>query len=175
MRPDDQRSTDESIRTPTVDDAASLWRLARSAGLDLNAPYAYLLFCHDFAETSLVAEGSSGGVVAFVTGYRPPGRRDTIFVWQVAVRPAARGRGLGTALVDRLVTELVPAGVKHLEASVTPTNEASRRLFEAVAARRGAELTKSTLFASDLFPGGEHDEELLLRIGPFEAPARDPT
>src|SRR5205823_2377512 len=44
------------IETPTKADGAQLWRIARdSAKLDLNSPYAYLLWCRDFAETSCVA------------------------------------------------------------------------------------------------------------------------
>ena len=57
------------IEFPTKADGAALWRIARdSQKLDLNTPYAYLLWCRDFADTSVVAKvdgqpvGRSGAV-----------------------------------------------------------------------------------------------------------------
>ncbi len=61
-----------------------MWRIARdSKTLDLNASYAYILWCRDFAATSVVAtvdEQPAG----FVTGYRPPSD----------LRPSWSGRSL---------------------------------------------------------------------------------
>lgn len=62
-----------------------MWRIARdSQVLDLNASYAYVLWCRDFAGTSVVAT-VNGEVVGFVTGYRRPKQPATLMVWQVAV------------------------------------------------------------------------------------------
>lgn len=173
MRPADEPSRSPHLRHPHVEDGAALWDLARDCGLDLNSPYAYLLLAHDFAETCLVAE-AEGRLVGFVTGYRPPERPDVVFVWQVGVAPDARGRGLGLALVDALVERTRTHGVRYLEASVTPSNDTSWRLFESVATRRGADIVKASLFDAALFPDGDHEEELLVRIGPFGPPARAP-
>lgn len=79
------------IENPTKADGAALWRIARdSKKLDLNTPYAYLLWCHDFADTSVVAK-VDGTPVGFVIGYR---KQDVGFVWQVAVDASQRGKGL---------------------------------------------------------------------------------
>ena len=67
---------------------------AATETLDVNSTYAYLLMATDFAETSIVVVGVDGAVCGFITGYRPPRRPDTLFVWQVAVAPDAQGRGL---------------------------------------------------------------------------------
>lgn len=40
---------------PQLSDAAAMWSLAGATGLDVNAPYAYMIVCRDFAGTSLVA------------------------------------------------------------------------------------------------------------------------
>lgn len=59
------------LRLPTIDDGAMLWALARDTEvLDLNSPYAYLLWCRDFSATSVVA--GADRPVGFITGYRRP-------------------------------------------------------------------------------------------------------
>ena len=56
-----------TLGAPTSGDGARLWELARdSGGLDLNSPYSYLLWCRDFAATSVAAR-SGDEVVGFIT------------------------------------------------------------------------------------------------------------
>lgn len=155
-----------------MSDGPQIWELVgRSPGLDLNSPYCYLLLCSHFADTCLVAYSDNGRLAGFVAGYQPPGRPDTIFVWQVAVAPEARRTGLGRRLVEALL-DRAPGGVDYLEATVTPSNTASLQLFRAVARDRGAGLTQDPFFGSELFPSGgndppAHEPELLLRAGPL--------
>ncbi|MGH3433864.1 MAG: diaminobutyrate acetyltransferase [Thermocrispum sp.] len=150
-------------------DGAALWRMARDSGkLDLNSSYAYLLWAQDFADTSVIAR-LDGDPVGFVIGYRQQRAPDTAVVWQVAVDARARGRGLAGRLLDRMYTPLVGDGVRYLETTITPDNEASIALFAAFAQRWGAELTRSDLFAADDFPDG-HEPEDLYRIGPLHTP-----
>lgn len=154
------------LRAPTVADGATLWRMAaESANLDVNPPYAYLLWCRDFADTSVMAflDGHPAG---FLTGYRRPGQPATLMLWQIAVDAAHRGAGTAGRMLDNLTRRVRPAGVTHVEASVTPNNVASQRLFEAFARRWNAPLERRELFGADLFPSG-HDAEELFRIGPL--------
>ncbi|MET7285211.1 diaminobutyrate acetyltransferase [Streptomyces sp. NPDC005573] len=163
------------IDRPAPADGAALWRLARdSKTLDLNSSYSYLLWCRDFAGTSAVARDADGEPVGFVTGYVRPERPRTLLVWQVAVDPAHRGRGIAAALLDGLVARLASErGITGVETTITPGNAASERLFASFAARHGAELTHEVLFPADLFPDGPHDPEILHRIGPLtRIPAR---
>lgn len=165
------------LRTPTVADGQALWQMAvDSATLDVNAPYAYLLWCRDFAATSVVAEVDAGlgaphRLGGFVTGYRRPEQPQTLMVWQVAVDAAHRGAGLAGRMLDHLAAEQVAAGVTHLETSITPDNEASRRLFDSFARRWEAPLETSELFGADLF-AESHLAEDLFRIGPLRVPRR---
>ncbi|GLY68489.1 diaminobutyrate acetyltransferase [Amycolatopsis taiwanensis] len=157
------------IETPTKADGAALWRIARdSQKLDLNSPYAYLLWCRDFADTSVVAK-VDGHAVGFVIGYRRPVAPDTALVWQVAVDESQRGRGLAGKLLDELFTRLVRQGVRYLETTITPDNKASIKLFSSFAQRWNAELTCSQEFARSLFPDETqpHEPEDLYRIGPL--------
>ncbi|GAY09078.1 diaminobutyrate acetyltransferase [Pseudonocardia sp. N23] len=157
------------ISRPTVDDGVDVSRLAaESKVLDLNSRYAYLLWCRDFAETSVLArlDDPRSAPVGFVTGYRRPDSPDTLVVWQVAVDAATRGLGVAGRMLDELV-DAVP-GVDHLETTITPGNDASERLFSAFAERRDAPLVTSELFSADLL-GDDHEPEILHRIGPFAA------
>jgi L-2,4-diaminobutyric acid acetyltransferase len=154
------------LRTPTVADGPALWRLAKdSATLDANSPYAYLLWCRDFAATSVIAL-VGGHPAGYITGYRRPEQPGTVMVWQVAVDAAHRGAGLASRMIDHLVQRLLPDGVTHLETSITPDNEASRRLFGAFARRWAAPTERSKLFSAGLFPDAHQSEELF-RFGPL--------
>lgn len=159
-----------AFRPPVVADGAGLWRLARdSGGLDLNSPYYYLAFCARFARSSIVAQEEDGRVVGFVTGLLHPDP-STLFVWQVGVDPSARGRGLASRMLDALLESEGCRGVKRLETTVTPSNEASLALFRGLAKRWGAELEDSVFLRSEDFPReGPHESERLLSIGPLES------
>nr|WP_272937504.1 diaminobutyrate acetyltransferase [Mycolicibacter minnesotensis] len=122
----------------------------------------------DAGEPKLEPPHRLGG---FVTGYRRPERPATLMVWQVAVNAAHRGAGLAGRMLDHLVRAQVIDGVTHLETSITPDNEASRRLFGAFARRWEASLECSELFGAGLFPESHLAEELF-RIGPLRVPAR---
>ena len=155
-----------SIEQPTVDDGVDCWRIAReSKVLDLNSKYAYLLWCRDFAATSVVARGDQR-VLGFITGYRRPEEPSTLLVWQVAVDPSARGLGVAGRMLDSLFDRV--DGVDHLETTITPDNKASEALFRGFAKRRGAPVRTDLLFGSDLL-GSDHAPEHKYRIGPILA------
>ncbi|MEV6318474.1 diaminobutyrate acetyltransferase [Streptomyces sp. NPDC051776] len=158
------------IDTPRVEDGAAIWRIARdSQVLDLNSSYSYLLWCRDFAGTSVVArDEDSGEPVGFVTGYIRPERPQTLVVWQVAVDRAQRGRGLAASLLDGLTARVTgELGVRRVETTITPDNTASNRLFTSFAERHGASVDREVLFHGGLFPDGGHEPEVLYKIGPF--------
>lgn len=153
-----------------MDDGRALHRVASDAGgLDVNTVYAYVLWCRDFAGTSVLAE--DGGVpCGFVTGYRRPSAPTTLFVWQVAVAPDHRGQGLAARMLDDLVAGQVREGATHLEATVTPSNAASTAMFAGVARRWDAPIVDPAPggFPASVLADG-HEAEDLLRIGPFPA------
>ncbi len=146
-----------------------MWRMARdSRVLDVNASYSYLLWCRDFAATSVVAD-VAGEAAGFVTGYLRPDQPDTLMVWQVAVDQEHRGQGLAGRMLDELVDRLAdgPTGpVARLETTITPDNEASIRLFTSFARSRGADVEREPVFLESHFPDG-HETEVLFRIGPL--------
>jgi diaminobutyrate acetyltransferase len=152
------------FRPPTRADGATFWRLAKdSGGLDLNSPYAYLLWCDQFAQTSVVAE-VDGTPAGFVTGFLCPERSDVLFVWQVAVASDHRGLGLAGRMLDALVERLHPRAV---EATVTPSNTPSRRLFHGLARRHGCACSEAPYLEPKHFPDRGHESEVLYHIGPI--------
>ncbi|MDR3084609.1 MAG: diaminobutyrate acetyltransferase [Streptomyces sp.] len=159
------------IDRPEVADGAALWRIAKdSEALDLNSSYSYLLWCRDFAGTSVVARTGDGRPVGFVTAYLRPDRPRTLLVWQVAVDAAHRGRGLAARLLDALTARVAAEhGVTGVETTITPGNTASERLFTSFAARHDAGVERDVLFEARQFPDGPHDPEVLYRIGPLAA------
>nr|WP_188266198.1 MULTISPECIES: diaminobutyrate acetyltransferase [unclassified Streptomyces] len=167
--PDPNRAPGVTIGRARVSDGSALWRLARDSGeLDVNSPYSYLLWCRDFADTTAVARDAEGRPVGFVTGFLRPDAPRTLFVWQVAVEGSHRGTGVAGALLDALSARVAAErGLDRLEATVTPGNRPSDRLFRAYARRHGATVTQEVLFPSTAFPdapdadraGGEHRED----------------
>ncbi|MFD9075920.1 diaminobutyrate acetyltransferase [Streptomyces lasiicapitis] len=162
------------LDTPGVADGAAIWRIARdSKVLDLNSSYSYLLWCRDFAATSVVARdgASPGGEPAgFITGYIRPDKPRTLVVWQVAVDHAHRGRGLAGALLDGLAAKVAAhPGFDALETTISPDNTASERLFTSFAKRHGARVERTVLFDAALFPDddGGHEPEVLFDIAPL--------
>lgn len=155
-----------NVRRPTERDGARVWHLlGRTGGLERNTCYAYVLLFSDFADTCLVAE-QDGELLGFVLAYRPPTRREELFVWQIGVAPEARGARLATRLLQTVLDQPACAGVEYLTATVSPDNEASRRTFSAVARERGAHFEIKPRFGSALFAGPHLDEEQV-RIGPL--------
>ncbi|MGB5809893.1 MAG: diaminobutyrate acetyltransferase [Polyangiales bacterium] len=155
------------IRRPGPEDGSMIWELVqRSESLESNSCYAYLLLTSHFAGTSLVAE-LGGNVVGFVVAYRPPTHPDSIFVWQIGVDEAQRGRGIAKALLHALIRCPGCAEIEYLEATVGASNMASKGLFEKFARDIDADCAVTLGFSSSLFPSSNHESESLFRIGPI--------
>lgn len=160
-----QVDSQAQFRRARPEDGARMYELVRDmGGLELNTAYFYVLFCIDFADTCVVAE-VDGKLAGFVLGHRPPKRPDAVFVWQVGVAPFMRKQGLARRLLDAFVEQNPDA--RWLEASVTPGNTASRKLFRSFARDHGVDCAVKDFMRAEHFPDG-HEPEELFRIGPFQ-------
>lgn len=149
-------------RQPTVDDGARLWEIASdSQVLDVNSSYSYVLWCHDFPGSSIVAE-IDGTPVGFVTGYRRERDPSTLMVWQVAVDDTYRGHRIAATMLNRLFDRAQRSGVVAMHTTISPDNIASQRLFESVAQARGLRFDRRDLFAADAFPDAHEPEHLYM-------------
>lgn len=170
------------LRPPTLDDTAAVHALVRVSGLDVNSPYAYMLGATHWQDTSITAHrlglassGSSSappssGLVGMVHGYLIPGRADpAYFVWQVATDARAHRCGYASDMIVFLLRKhAYTAGVRFLEATVTPDNIASQRLFRGLAAKLGCPVeVQGAFFPANAEVEPPTKEEDLYRVGPF--------
>lgn len=135
--------------------------------LDTNSCYAYLLLCRHHAETCVTAM-QKDRLAGFVTAYFPPAQPDTIFVWQIAVADFMRKQGLGRRMLRHLLQMPACAKAKYLEATVSPSNLASMRLFQSLAEELGVPFQADQGFHREHFRELDHEDEPLIRIGPLE-------
>jgi len=165
---DDSRDDDGILlREPIAEDGVQVAELiAACPPLDENSIYCNLLQCTDFSETCIVAE-LDGEIVGWISGYRPPTERSTLFIWQVAVHAKARGRGLARRMLERLIQRPACEGVSYLKTTITPDNDGSHALFRSFAKRCGAPIRESTGFEEKAHFQGLHDSERLITIGPI--------
>jgi L-2,4-diaminobutyric acid acetyltransferase len=160
------------LQAPTAEDGMSVYELVQNCPpLDTNSAYCNLLQCSHFSDTSVAAvlhgENEEDQLVGFISGYILPGKPDTLFVWQVAVSDKARGQGLASQMIAHILQRSNCAQVQFIETTITESNGASWALFERAAKSLNAELNRSVMFEKQQHFKGEHDTEMLVRIGPF--------
>ncbi|HKJ42840.1 MAG TPA: diaminobutyrate acetyltransferase [Sunxiuqinia sp.] len=155
------------LEPPGPEDGYAINQLiANCPPLDTNSVYCNLLQATHFADTSMCAR-KDGKLVGFVSGYLIPNRPDTLFIWQVAVDESARGMGLASKMLDKIITRQVCKNVNFLETTITDSNDSSWRLFDKLAKQLKAGTNTSTAFHKDKHFNGHHDSEQLLRVGPI--------
>lgn len=136
--------------------------------LDTNSVYCNLLQCSHFSATSMGAF-RDGRLLGSLTAYCPPDHPDTLFVWQVAVHPDARGQALGRQLLERVLAQTALHDVRFVETTITADNGASWHLFRRFAETRAAATSEQVMFDRTSHFQDRHDTEYLLRIGPLDA------
>ena len=105
-------------------------------------------------------------LVGFISAYLIPEKPDTLFIWQVAVAESARGQGLATQMLDHLLQRESSQSVSFIETTITETNRASWALFESLAGLLDSALESQVMFDSKRHFAGEHETEMLVRVGP---------
>lgn len=161
------------LRAPTKADAFAIHGLIKQCPpLDLNSIYTYLLLSEHFAQTCVIAE-SSTEPDGFISAYIPPHKPDVLFIWQVAVHQRARGRSLGRRMLIELLKRPQVRHIKFIETTVGPDNAASRGMFAGLARQLHTDVSESSFFDSHLFGDSGHEDERLIRLGPFSLPPPD--
>lgn len=160
----EEDATTITLRQPVAGDGADIHRLiAACPPLDTNSLYCNLLQATHFAQTCILAE-RNGQAVGWISGYVPPNDPHTLFVWQVAVHEAARGQGLGRRMLQGLLDRPALARVRHIQTTITPSNQASWALFQGFAKARGASLSHEAHFHRDRHFDGAHETEHMVSI-----------
>ncbi|MEC8582491.1 MAG: diaminobutyrate acetyltransferase [Pseudomonadota bacterium] len=160
------------LRTPSATDGAKVWDLVRSCKpLDENSMYCNIIQCDHFAETCVVAE-LNGKMVGWISAYLVPSDPDTLFVWQVAVVPEARGHGVGVRMLKDILDRDVTSDVERLHTTITDDNDASWALFRKFSRVSGGDLTSKSHYTKDQHFQDCHSSENLVIIELPEALAR---
>lgn len=163
-------ANDADISAPVAEDAAEVHALiAACPPLDTNSLYANLIQCTHFAGHCAVAR-IDGKIVGWISGHHPPAEKGSYFLWQVAVHPDARGKGLARRMLADILARPEQSGVSRIRTSITRANEASWALFRNVSAWLSAPLREELWFDRDRHFGGQCASEFLITIGPFSAP-----
>ncbi|WP_242456882.1 diaminobutyrate acetyltransferase [Vibrio coralliilyticus] len=153
-----------SFSEPSADDGDDIFNLiAECPPLDTNSSYCNFLQSTHFRQTCLIARHESE-VSGFISGYLKPEEPNTLFVWQVAVSPKHRGKGLAHQMLRALLSREVLQGVRAIETTITLDNEASWALFKKIDAQNGNQGSISTFLDQMTHFKGKHDTEYLYRI-----------
>ena len=154
------------ICSPTSLDGAKMWELAKGTGkLDLNSSYFYVAMSHWFSDSCKIAVDIENKLlIGMVIGFRLPSDNETLVIWQIAVDERYRGQNIAMRLLDEVTAS---SQIRYLEATIAPSNLASKRLFEKWATEKKAALMVLDGFGVNCFPNQQHEKEDLYRIGPL--------
>ena len=136
----------------------------RCKPLDLNSSYLYFIQSHYFTKTCAIATYANE-VVGFVSGFISPVNSKTLFIWQVAIDPDYRGKGLAQKLIHFILQQ--NNTIEFIETTVTQSNESSLKLFHKLSQALNTEIKKEDFLDQKIHFLNQHDSEYLFRIGPF--------
>ena len=90
-----------------------------------------MLVCTHFRETSVVYE-SSGEINGCISGYIEHNKNNTLFIWQVAVDEAERGKGIALQMMHTILGRKKLSHIEYIETTISPSNKASQKLFRSL-------------------------------------------
>lgn len=125
-----------------------------------------MLICTHFANTSIIVEDDSG-IVGLISGYVIPDLPEVFFVWQVAVHSSMRGKGVALSMAKSLLLRENLKEIHYIDTTISPSNEASQKLFRRLAAELNTDVNHQPLFDKSMFGKDAHEDEDLYRIGPI--------
>lgn len=145
-------------REPRLDDGARIHRMVLEAGtLDVNSAYLYFLLSDHFRDTCVIAESDSVPC-GFLTACRLPRAPDTLFIWQVAVHPDWRGKGIASGLLDALSQRAWFEDIRRIELTISPDNTASQALFKRFAVRLARPITVLPYLSAKMLNSGQQSD-----------------
>ncbi len=155
------------MRPPRKEDAAEIKSMLKPyiPYVGTNPVYTYLLICEHFSQTSTVVANEADEIVAFTSGFQPPEKPGTLFIWEVAVKKGYHGNNLYIRMIRELCHRITP---NYLEATVNPSNKSSQKRLKQIAEMFDCEITSDTVFPSDYFCDDKHEDEVLYRLGPIK-------
>jgi L-2,4-diaminobutyric acid acetyltransferase len=130
--------------------------------------YCNLIQCDHFRDTCILAE-LNDQIVGWISAYIMPSDPETLFVWQVAVSSKARGKGLGSRMLTKLIERGECQGVNRLQTTITIDNDASWALFGRFSKSQGGKLRSEPHYTREGHFDGRHATEHMVTIEFAEA------
>jgi ribosomal protein S18 acetylase RimI-like enzyme len=151
---------DVTFRRPTEADHARLVGQVDDwwGGRRLHDLLPRLWFQH-FTGTSWIAEDPSGVPLGFLVGFVSADHPDEAYVHMVAVSPNQRRSGLGTALYERFLGDVVNRGARRVRAITWPGNRISIAFHLAMGFRPDDGPGTQRLYGTAAYPDYDHPGE----------------
>lgn len=161
------------IKSPDSDYGFQISELIKnSPPLDLNSTYLYFIQSHYFNKTCAIAVNEVDKVIGFVSGFQDPRKKDTLFIWQVAISKDARGNGLASKLIHFILQE--HPHMQFIETTITKDNTSSISLFNKISQELNTNIIEEPFLDKTKHFLNQHDSENLFRIGPFKILKENP-
>ena len=161
------------IKSPDSDYGYQISELIKnSPPLDLNSTYLYFIQSHYFNKTCAIAVNEIDRVIGFVSGFQDPRKKDTLFIWQVAISKDARGNGLASKLIHFILQE--HPHMQFIETTITKDNTSSISLFNKISQELNTNIIEEPFLDKSKHFLNQHDSENLFRIGPFKILKENP-
>ena len=161
------------IKNPDSDYGYQISELIKnSPPLDLNSTYLYFIQSHYFNKTCAIAVNEIDRVIGFVSGFQDPRKKDTLFIWQVAISKDARGNGLASKLIHFILQE--HPHMQFIETTITKNNTSSISLFNKISQELNTNIIEEPFLDKTKHFLNQHDSENLFRIGPFKILKENP-
>ena len=161
------------IKNPDSDYGYQISELIKnSPPLDLNSTYLYFIQSHYFNKTCAIAVNEIDRVIGFVSGFQDPRKKDTLFIWQVAISKDARGHGLASKLIHFILQE--HPHMQFIETTITKDNTSSISLFNKISQELNTNIIEEPFLDKTKHFLNQHDSENLFRIGPFKILKENP-
>ena len=161
------------IKNPDSDNGYQISELIKnSPPLDLNSTYLYFIQSHYFNKTCAIAVNEIDRVIGFVSGFQDPRKKDTLFIWQVAISKDARGNGLASKLIHFILQE--HPHMQFIETTITKDNTSSISLFNKISQELNTNIIEEPFLDKTKHFLNQHDSENLFRIGPFKILKENP-
>ncbi|MEO0565395.1 MAG: diaminobutyrate acetyltransferase [Chloroflexota bacterium] len=158
-----------TYRHPQFSEGTALHQLVQTTPpLDVNSAYVYYLQCRDFASTCVVTT-QEDTLLGFTTGYIRPSEPDTLFIWQIAVSPAACGMGVGLGMLNWLIQQPSCMGVSTVAATILRGNLASQSLFRKFARGHHAHVTTARFLPEAIPDDAPYADEILFSVSPISS------
>jgi ribosomal-protein-alanine N-acetyltransferase len=122
-----------TIRPARIFDINEVMRIERASFQEQYPQSLFMMFLENNPNTFLVAE-YGGKVIGYVMGYLRPDMEGHIM--SIAVDPAYRGNGIGSALLTEAIERLIREGARYIGLEVRVSNIGAIRLYERFGFRR---------------------------------------